>query len=99
TTGAQIGSLPAVQDPLFACNQGTRTRLRGDVAHQPGCESELGVRVLGLAWERWENLHDYGKARVSGVRQNHLLPASVGPGQMATAGVSSGPDAGPRRHA
>ncbi len=32
------------------------------VSHQPGCKSELRVRVLGLAWERWENLHDYGKA-------------------------------------
>jgi len=32
-----------------------------DVAHQPGCESELGVRVLGARLGKWENLHDSGK--------------------------------------
>src|SRR5260370_41426502 len=95
---ATTNVLTDVEDPLFAGDQRARTCLRGDVPHQSGCKGKLQFRVLGLARQGWETLHDHGKAGVSGLRQNHLLCTHVNSGQMATASLSPGPDPGPGEH-
>jgi hypothetical protein len=50
----------------------------------------LRERSSGFAWQRRETFTITGKARVSGVRQDHVLCANVRPRQTATAAVSSG---------
>jgi hypothetical protein len=74
---------PPSKTLYFAGDQGTSTRFWGIRSHQPGYSGSYGSGVLGFAWQRRENFHDHRKARVSGVRQDHVLCANVRPREMA----------------
>ena len=82
----------------LACDQRARTCLRGDFPHQPGYKSELRHGVCRFARKGWENVHDHGKAGLSGLRQNQVLYAHVRSGEMATASVSPRSNPSPRGH-
>ena len=75
--------LPAIKEqvPTF---EGA-FRIRQDI------QVNTGAEFWGSGREGWENFHDYGKARVSGLRQDNVLCADVSPCKMGTASVPAGP--------